>query len=465
MLCRLCGLGGCLLAAVGMAVLVRFSPPDVPRVVEGIHLDGIILGFTALLTLTTGLVICLVAALQASNPVLSAELAGGARGTTGVRRGSLRSGLVIAEMAVSLMLLVGAGLMIRSFARLLTQDFGFNPEQLVTMNVNLPAKKYTDQPGRQFLFDSLLNGLRAVPGVKASGGVMGLPLSGSIEGQDIELIGAPPQRPGELLTADYAQVSPSYFAAMKIPLMQGRDFTEYDATNSPLVLIVNETFIRQFKLGTNVLGRRLKVTDSSRESEIIGVVKDVKGNEISAPIRSGMYRSYRQVCRGQMTLVIRTQRDPSDITLAVRAELDRLDKDIPLESVRTMTQLVASTTAPRRLLTVLLAGFAGVALLLAAIGLYGVLAGSVSQRTREIGIRTALGAQRGEVIRLILRQGMKLAGVGILLGLSGAFVLTQVVRSMLYDVAPTDPLTFTLVPFPSRSCCPDCVLDSSTSGN
>jgi len=403
--------------------------------------------FTASLTLMTGLLFGLVPAFQASNPALARELTESARSTAGIRRGRLRSSLVVAEVALSVILLIGAGLMIRSFDRLLTQDFGFNPEQVVTMNINLPNKKYPDQSDSQRLFDQLLVRVRELPGVKASGGVFGLPLSGSIEGQDLELVGAPPLKPGELLTADYAQVSPGYFAAMNIPLLHGRDFTERDATNSPLVLIVNEIFIRQFGLGTNVLGRRLRISDSSkRESEIIGVVKDAKGNDLASPARGAMYRSYKQFCRGRMTLVIRTQRDPSDVTRAVRAELDQLDKELPIENVRTMTQLVESSVAQRKLSVRLLGGFAGVALLLAAIGLYGVLAYTVTQRTREIGIRTALGAQRLDVIGLVVRQGMKLAGLGILIGLAGAFALTNFMRSLLFGVAPTDPLTFAVIP-------------------
>jgi putative ABC transport system permease protein len=446
-LCAVGGLGGWLLATAGLAGLIRLSPPDLPRVWEGIHLDRSALMFTASLTLMTGLLFGLVPALQASNPALARELTESARGTAGIRRGRLRSSLVVVEVALSVILLVGAGLMIRSFGRLLAQDFGFNPEQVVTMNINLPNKKYPDQSDSQRLFDQLLAKVRALPGVLASGGVFGLPLSGSIEGQDIELVGAPPLKPGELLTADYAQVSPGYFTAMNIPLLRGRDFTERDTTNAPMVLVVNESFIRQFNLGTNVLGRRLKISDSrKRESEIIGVVKDVKGNDLASPPRGAMYRSYRQFCRGRMTLVIRTQRDPLDMARAVRGELDQLDKDLPLENVRTMTQLVESSVAQRKLSVRLLSGFAGVALLLAAIGLYGVLAYTVTQRTREIGIRAALGAQRANVIGLVLQQGMKLVGLGILIGLTGAFVLTNFIRSLLFGIAPTDPLTFAAIP-------------------
>src|SRR6266542_816256 len=446
LICAVGGLAGWLLATAGLAGLIRLSPPDLPRVWEGIHLDRSALMFTASLTLMTGLLFGLVPALQASNPALARELTESARGTAGIRRGRLRSSLAVAEVALSVILLIGAGLMIRSFGRLLTQDFGFNPEQVVTMHINLPSKKYPNQSDSQRLFDQLLARLRTLPAVMASGGIFGLPLSGWIEGQDLELVGAPPLKPGELLTADYAQVSPGYFAAMHIPLLQGRDFTERDTPNAPLVLVVNESFIRQFKLGTNVLGRRLKVTESSGESEIVGVVKDVKHQDLATPTRGGMYRSYKQVCWAQMTVVIRTQRDPLDVTRAVRAELDQLDKDLPIGNVRTMTQLVESSVAQRKLSVRLLSGFSGVALLLAAIGLYGVLAYTVTQRTREIGIRSALGAQRADVIGLVLWQGMKLAAVGVVIGLAGAFALTHLIRSLLFGVAPTDPLTFVVIP-------------------
>ncbi|HEX8986112.1 MAG TPA: ABC transporter permease [Bryobacteraceae bacterium] len=447
LLCAAGGLAGWLLAEGALAGLIRLSPPDLPRVSEGIHLDGLALAFTALVTLTTGLLFGLAPAWEALNPALERPLTGNARATAGIRRGRLRGALVVAEMTFSVVLLIGAGLMIRSFGRLLMQDVGFNPEQVVTMSIKLPGKQYRTQAECQQFFDQLLARVGSLSGVKASGGVFGLPLSGTIEGQDVEFVDAPPPKPGEVLTADYAQVSPGYFTTMNIPLLEGRDFTDRDLPSAPAALIVSESFIRQFHLGTNVLGRRLRVSDSSkRESEIIGVVKDVKSNDLAAPVRAAMYRTYKQFCRGEMALVIRTERDAGDVTRAVRAEVAQLDKDLPLERIGTMTRLVESSVAQRKLSVQLLTGFAGVALVLAAIGLYGVLAHTVSLRTQEIGIRAALGAQRRSVIGLVIRQGMRLAGLGIVLGVAGAFVLSESIRSLLFGVAPTDPITYILAP-------------------
>ncbi len=445
LLCAAGGVGGVVLAKAGLGALIRFSPPDLPRVWEGIHLDGTVSLFTVLLTLLTGLLFGLVPMFQATNPLLARELTESARGSTGVRRARLRDGLVVAEVALSVVLLIGAGLMIRSFGSLLAQDVGFSREQVVTMNFNLPGKKYPNQSDSQRFFEQLLAGVRTIPGVTAAGGALGLPLAGWQRSQSVEIVGASPPAAGEATVAHYSQISPGYFSAMGIPLLQGRDFSENDRTNTPLVLIVDETFVRKFQLGTNVLGRRVKGIDNGLESEIIGVVRDVKRTDLAAPPAGAMYRSYQQVCWGQLTVAIRTPRDAGELTRAVRAKLDLLDKDLPIENVLTMTQLLASSVAQRKLSVQLLSGFAGVALLLAALGLYGVLAYNVSQRTREIGIRSALGARHGDVIGLVLRQGMKLAGLGVLLGVLSALALTRVLRNLLYEVKPTDPLTFIAV--------------------
>src|SRR2546428_3155592 len=264
-----------------------------------------------------------------------------------------------------------------------------------------------------------------LPGVQSVGLVRGLPLSGQNVGMSIGIQGAPPPAPGEPWDADYAQVSPGYFRTMSVSLLEGRDFTEQDRTNTVPVTVVNETFVKNFKLGTNVLGRLISF-GGVKDIEIIGVVKDTKRSSLAGIQRAEVYRTYQQQCWGFMSLVVRTQRDPAEITRVVIAELDTLDKDQPIENVRTMTQLVASSVGQRRLSVQLLAGFSGVALLLAAIGLFGVLAYNVAQRRQEIGIRMALGAQRLDVLSLVIGQGVRLTLIGLGIGVVAGLGLTRV---------------------------------------
>ncbi|MCI0540829.1 MAG: ABC transporter permease [Verrucomicrobiales bacterium] len=330
LLAALGGLGGTFFfffSSLALEALVQFSPPDMPRVWEGIQIDGRALGFTALATALTGLLFGLLPALQFSNLALARDLNESSRGTSAsLLRQRLRGGLVVSEVALSVMLLIGAGLMIRSFSRLLAQPLGFRPEHVVRMNLILPDKKYPEQGDRARFFDDVLARVQVLPGVQSAALVMGLPLSGDQDGLAVWIPEAPPPAPGEAVSAGYAQVSPGYFRTMNIPLLQGRDFSEQDRTNTIPVLVVDETFVKKFKLGTNVLGRRIRIGDSVEHGEIIGVVTDIKRTSISDLARGEMYRTYKQLSWGGMTLVVRTERDPEEITRAAKVD--------PMEALR-----------------------------------------------------------------------------------------------------------------------------------
>ena len=284
--------------------------------------------------------------------------------------------------------------------------------------------------------------MKTIPGVDSAGLVLGVPLAENQMGMAVWIRDSPPPAPGDVKAAGYAQVSPDYFRTLQIPFVQGRDFSAQDRLDTPDVLVVDEMFVRNFRLGTNVLGRRIRIGDGAERAEIIGVVKDVRRSSLERAPSGEMYRAYRQKCWGTMSLIVRTARDPMDLTRAIRTELDTLDKDLPLENVRTMTQLLTASIGQRRLSTQLLGAFAGVALFLAALGLYGAMAYNVTQRTWEIGVRMALGAQRREVLGLIVGQGMRLALVGVGFGLAAALVLSRVLQTLLFEIKPADPGTF-----------------------
>ncbi|HTH50079.1 MAG TPA: ABC transporter permease [Candidatus Limnocylindria bacterium] len=436
------GAGGLLVARAGLGVLVRLSPPDLPRIWEGIHLDGWALGFTTAVTVITAVAIGLVPALHTVSRRLARELNEGAR-SSGAGRGRqrFRVGLVIGEVALSLMLLIGAGLMLRSFGRLLSQNLGYNPERVVTMGMGLTEGRYPDLAAGVRFYDTVLDRARALPGVESAALVAGLPLNHWDAHVGVTVQGAPARAPGLGSAVNYAQISPGYFQTLNIALLQGRDFAAQDRSGSPPVVIVNETFVREFALGPNPLGRRVTLSEGTDGAEIVGVVRDTKRSDLADRHQGEIYRPYRQNCWGQMSLVLRTTREPTELGHVIRAELDTIDRDVPLVDLATMDQIVSRSVAQRRLPLRLLGGFAGMALLLAAVGLYGVLAYGVAQRQQEIGIRMALGAQRSDVRRLIVGEGMRLVGWGIVLGLGGALALTRIISSLLYQVKPTDPGT------------------------
>jgi len=440
------GAAGILFARIGLAVLMDASPPDLPRISEGVRVDGWALAFTMGISLLAGLLFGLAPAWQMARKTTGRNLNEAARGSSSGPQGRrLGSIFVVAQVALAMMLLIGAGLMLRSFGRLLSQDLGYQTENLVNMPIDLPGKNYPALSVKMAFFEQLRERVASLPGVTAVALAYGLPLGVEDSQLSVEVVGAPPSRPGESVSAGYAQISPGYFNTLGIPLLQGRDFTSLDRTNTSPVLIVDQTFARNFRLGAHPVGRFLNVGDGSQKAEIVGLVKDVKRRDLAGAPRGEIYRPFLQNCWGYMNLVIRTRRSQVDITRAVRSELDQLDKDLPLGNVRTLTYLVNSALQQHRLSVELVSGFAGLALVLTAIGIYGVLAYNVGQRSREIGIRMALGAQRSQVLARVIGEGVRLTVIGVGLGVAAALALTRVMGSLLFDVKPADPITYLAV--------------------
>ncbi len=436
------GAVGVLLAYWGLDLLLSLAPENLPRM-RDVSLDARALGYTFAVTLLTGVIFGLAPALQSSNPDLNETLKEGGRGSTGGRRQRVRSLLVVTEVALALVLLAGAGLMLKSFWRLQQVDPGFNAENALVVNVNLPPSKYADAQQQAAFFRQLLERTATLPGVQAVGATQSMPIINDfILGLVIE--GRPPAAPGDEPSTNYYAISPDYFRAMGIPLIRGRAFTERDTTGAPRVAIVNETFARRFFPDEDPIGKRIHVTNGPETfREIVGIVGDVRhyGLEREAPAQA--YEPYLQQPFAGMSIVVRTAADPANLSAAMRQEVFALDKDQPVASVRTLEEILAESVAQRRFSMFLLGLFGGIALLLASVGIFGVMNYTVAQRTHEIGIRLALGAQRRDILRLVVGQGMGLALIGVALGLVAAFAGTRVMASMLYGVSATDPLTFT----------------------
>jgi putative ABC transport system permease protein len=446
LLALLGGVAGTILAWISLPVLVHFCPPDMPRIAEGVRIHGWILGFTALVSLATGIGFGLIPALQTGNSSLAVKLNESSRGSSsGGQQQHFRQWLATGQVAFSLMLLIGAGLLIRSFDRLLSQDLGYNPEHLVSLEIGL-TDRYSEGDAPARFFSQLLSRIVDFPQVRSAALVAGLPLARWDANVAITVDGMPPRAPNEATAAHYAQISPGYFSTMNIPLLKGRAFTEQDRSTTPTVVIVNETFAREFHLGDQVIGQTLSLGDGAKHAEIVGVVKDTKRGDLADRPSSEMYRPFQQACWGQMRLIVRTQAGENGLARLVRTQLDTIDKDVPILNVSTMAQLLASSVAERRMLVQLLGGFAAIALFLALVGLYGVLSYQVAQRSREIGIRIALGAQRADALRLVLREGLVLTAAGVVVGVIGAYGLTRVLRSLLYEMSPTDPASFLIIP-------------------
>jgi putative ABC transport system permease protein len=428
-------------------LLVSVSPANTPRFDE-IRPDARVFLFTLGLTVITGLLFGLIPALQISRSDLNGGLKESGRTSSGGAHSKrLRSLMMVSEIALSFMLLVGAGLLIKSFLRLRDVSPGFNAGNVLTMRVSLlPAKYATGEPRVQLLRQTL-DRLKTLPGVQSSAAVLSLPLGGDTFNVGRAYIReGRPATPEESAGASYLVATPDYFRALQIPLVAGRTFNEQDTGQATKVVVVNETMARQLWAGLSPLGKHITIwRDEQFPREIVGVVGDTKPS-LDTEAGPQMYVPFAQDSGwGSMSLVLRTGGNPLNTSAAARSEIRSLDKGIPVFNVKTMNDVLATSVAQQRMSMLLLSAFAAMALLLAMIGIYGVTAYYVTQRTQEIGIRIALGAQTGDVLKLVLKNGMMLALGGVAVGMAGAFALTRLMSSLLFAVKPTDAVTFTAV--------------------
>ncbi|HZF39625.1 MAG TPA: ABC transporter permease, partial [Blastocatellia bacterium] len=441
------GAAGLLLAKWGMDLLLKLAPQGLPRMSD-VSLDGRALAFTAAVTLLTGVIFGLIPALQASRPNLNETMNDTGRGSTeGRRRQLVRSALVVLEVTSALVLLVGAGLLIKSFWRLQQVDPGFNPDNTLTLSVSLPRTKYPEENQRVAFFQQLLEKVSALPGVQAAGATNPLPLDGDTVYAFV-VQGRAPLPPGAGQSTNFYAVSVDYFKTMGIRLLRGKLFTERDTKEAPHVAVINETMAKKIFPDEDPIGKRITFAGGDSNSdwqEIVGIVSDVKqyGLDQATPMQT--YEPYKQQTSPSMTLVARTSGDPANLTAAIRNAVLQLDKEQPIANIRTLDQILSASIAQQRFSTMLLGVFAAVAMLLAAVGIYGVLSYAVTQRTHEIGIRVALGAARRDVLRLVIGQGMLLTLLGVAAGLAVAFALTRLMSTLLFGVSATDPMTFGLI--------------------
>jgi predicted permease len=436
------GLLGLLLALWGTDALIALAPDSIPRLNE-VGIDVRVFSFTLAIALMTGIIFGLIPALQSAKPDLNEALKEGTRGSTGGVGGRrTRSALVAVEVALSLVLLIGAGLMIKSFVRLQQMSLGFNPDNLLTANLTLSRTKYADDHQRQAFFKDALQRLQSLPGVQAVAATTALPLTLSISGTDFRIEGRPEPAEGQEPMTNTSGVSPDYFRALGVPVLKGREFTHRDTSDAPLVAVINNDLAQVYFPNEDPLGKRNTLTDGESWVSIVGVAGDVKRLGLDTNVKPEVYLPYFQAASPSMSLVVRSNLDPSSLATAMKSQVQMIDKDLPLDETKTMEELLAESNSGRRFNMLLLSLFAGVALLLAIVGIYGVMSYTVAQRTKEIGIRVAIGAQASDVFRMVIGHGMMLALIGIVFGLVAAYGVTRLMTSMLFGVEPTDPTTF-----------------------
>ena len=442
-------LGGLAGGALGwwcLHVLLGMAPSDLPRVQE-IGIDGRVLAFTALASMVTGVAFGLVPAVQTARTEPGAALKEGARGSSG---GGvwIRRVLVVAEVALAVVLLVGAGLMIRSYLTLQRVDLGFRTDHVLTAEVLLQGPRYSDSARAVEFYRQLTTRLTGTPGVQGAAAIGTIFLTATPQSDNFSIEGRPDFLPQESVEVPIDGVTPTYFSVMNVPLLAGRTFTESDSANAPPVVIINETMAKRFWPGANPVGRRMKYGRSKNGGPwmtIVGVVADTRRTGYDAVVRPETYRPYAQSGDRAMTVVVHTTGDPASAAPELKAIVKSLDPQVAVQHVQPLEAVVSEMTSQRRLNTILLGGFAVIATVLALVGLYGVLAYSVQQRTRELGVRLALGATGSNVMQLVLKEGLQLVAIGLIAGLAVALASSSALSKILYHVKPTDPATLAAI--------------------
>ena len=446
-LCVLGGGLGLLVAQWGLALLLAISPVSLVDL-GPVHLSYPVLAFTAAVSVATAIACGFAPAFEGSRASVQDALKDGARQVgAGIRHRRIRQTFVVGEIALAVVLLVGAGLMIRSFGSLRSVNPGFESRNVLTARVTVPTRRYPTEAKRIDFFASLVSRLSTIPGVESAGAVSYLPLAGPGAGTGFTIVGQPPPLPGQSPSTDVAVCDDGYFRAMKIPLLRGRVFTEREMHEKSNVVVINDALARRYFPGEDPLGKSLVIAmnDPNVPTEIIGVVGNVKFTDLSSEVRPMTYWPHPQLAYSAMTLTLRTTADPAAFGPLVEREVRAVDKDQPVADVRTMDQWVNRTLSQARFNSTLLTTFAGLALALAAIGIYGVMSYSVSQRTSEIGIRLALGAEAGDILGMVVGSAARLAAIGLAIGVALALILSRTLASLLFETTGTDPLTFTAV--------------------
>ena len=436
---------GVALAAYGLQLLDKLPITGIARL-EEVRLSGTVLAFTATLSVLTGLSFGLMPALRGYAMGVAAGLREGVRSSVAHRR--LNAALVAIQFALSLVLLIGAGLLLKSFQRLESVDLGFNPEQTLTMVATLPRAKYENEVKALQFYNNALEQLRNAPGIKAAGLTTSLPFGqdGTTDGFIVEGHEAPAGSASDSEQAEIQSITPGTFQALGIPLLQGRDFQDTDNSNTLRVAIIDEPLARRYWPAGDAIGKRIETTGDQEKMTIIGVVGGIKHGSLTEGKYPHIYMAMAQAPQPGATFVVRTDGPPEASFSTFRNVIKQVDPDMPFYLVRSMPEIIGETLSTQRLTNMLLTGFAVVALLLAAVGIYSTMSLYVGSRTKEFGIRLALGAQPGALRRTVLRQGMLLTAVGVVVGLASAFALTRTIRSLLFEVSATDPWVFTAIP-------------------